>query len=85
MIEQKAENWDSERIAMVDFILMEMAIAEFMNFPSIPTKVTLNEYIEIPKDYSTAKSRIFVNGILDRILAWLEADGKIKKAGRGLM
>ena len=85
MIEQKAENWDSERIAMVDFILMEMAIAEFMNFPSIPTKVTLNEYIEISKDYSTAKSRIFVNGILDRILAWLEADGKIKKAGRGLM
>lgn len=85
MIEQKAENWDSERIAMVDFILMEMAIAEFMSFPSIPTKVTLNEYIEISKDYSTAKSRIFVNGILDRILAWLEADGKIKKAGRGLM
>lgn len=85
MIEQKAENWDSERIAMVDFILMEMAISEFLNFPSIPTKVTLNEYIEISKDYSTSKSRIFVNGILDRILAQLEADGKIKKVGRGLM
>lgn len=85
MIEEKAENWDSERIAMVDFILMEMAVSEFLNFPGIPTKVTLNEYIEISKDYSTAKSRIFVNGILDRILSWLEADGKIKKAGRGLM
>lgn len=85
LIEQKAENWDSERIALVDFILMEMAITEFMMFPSIPAKVTLNEYIEIAKDYSTPKSKVFVNGILDRVLEELTAEGKINKSGRGLM
>ena len=85
LIEQKAENWDSERIALVDFILMEMAITEFMMFPSIPAKVTLNEYIEIAKDYSTPKSKVFVNGILDRVLEELTAQGKINKSGRGLM
>ena len=85
LIEAKAENWDPERIALVDFILMEMAITEFVLFPSIPTKVTLNEYIELAKDYSTPKSRVFVNGILDRVREELTAEGKIIKSGRGLM
>ena len=85
MIQEKAQNWDSERIALVDYILMEMAITEFVFFPSIPTKVTLNEYIEISKDYSTAKSSIFVNGILDRIQNALADQGQIIKTGRGLM
>ncbi|MDD4819951.1 MAG: transcription antitermination protein NusB [Flavobacteriales bacterium] len=85
MIEEKAQNWDSERIALIDFILMEMAITEFVHFPSIPTKVTLNEYIEISKDYSTAKSSIFLNGILDRIQNALADSGQIIKTGRGLM
>ena len=85
VIEEKLKNWDSERVAMVDFILMEMAVVEFVHFPSIPTKVTLNEYIEISKEYSTVKSNTFVNGVLDRVLVELTAEGKIVKTGRGLM
>ena len=85
IIEEKLKNWDSERIAMVDFILMEMAVIEFMLFASIPTKVTLNEYIEISKEYSTVKSSVFINGVLDRLLEGLTKEGKIQKSGRGLM
>ena len=85
MIEEKLQNWDAERIAMVDFILMEMAVVEFMLFTSIPTKVTLNEYIEVAKEYSTVKSSVFINGVLDRLLERLTKEGKIQKSGRGLM
>lgn len=84
IIEPALNNWDSERVAVIDMILIKMALAEFMNFPTIPTKVTLNEFVEIAKMYSTDKSRDFVNGILDRLMKKLHKDGKIKKEGRGL-
>ena len=85
MIEEKLQNWDAERIAMVDFILMEMAVVEFMLFKTIPAKVTLNEYIEVAKEYSTVKSSVFINGVLDRLKESLTKEGKIQKSGRGLM
>lgn len=78
-------NWDVERIAFIDELILEMAIAEFLYFPSIPTKVTLNEYIELSKYYSTKKSRNFINGILDKALKALKVENKITKAGRGLV
>lgn len=84
-INQQSENWDLDRLAKSDLILMSMAISEAINFPSIPIKVTLNEFIEISKFYSTPKSKNFINGILDKIFADLKHDGKIKKAGRGLI
>lgn len=80
-----AKNWATERIAIVDMIILKMAVSEMLNFPSIPVKVTINEYIELSKNYSTQKSKIFVNGMLDKISAKLEKDGKIKKSGRGLI
>lgn len=73
------ENWDHERLAVVDTILIQMALTELMSFPSIPTNVTLNEYVELAKNYSTAKSKEFVNGILDKLTKELEEKGKIKK------
>jgi N utilization substance protein B len=85
MITAKTQNWEPERIAMMDTLLMKMAIAEFVYFPSIPVKVTINEYLEISKEFSTPKSNSFINGILDKILFELKAEGKIKKTGRGLM
>lgn len=85
MITAKTQNWEPERIAMMDTLLMKMALAEFMYFNSIPVKVTINEYLEISKEFSTPKSNSFINGILDKILAELKAEGKIKKTGRGLM
>ncbi|QZT37778.1 transcription antitermination factor NusB [Halosquirtibacter xylanolyticus] len=78
------KNWDIERIAMLDNIIMEMALTEFISFPSIPVKVTLNEYIDLAKYYSTKKSSTFVNGILDKMLQDFQSDERIKKAGRGL-
>ncbi len=78
-------NWDVERIAFIDELILEMAIAEFLYFPSIPTKVSLNEYIELSKYYSTKKSRNFINGILDKALKALKSENKILKAGRGLI
>ena len=84
-IEQKTQNLDSDRIATVDFILLQMAICELQNFSSIPVKVTMNEYLEIAKEYSTPKSSIFINGILDKLVKEYEADGKLTKVGRGLM
>ncbi len=85
IIEPNLKNWDADRVAVIDMILLKMAICELMNFPTIPTKVTLNEYVEISKLYSTDKSKDFINGILDRLLKQLEKDGKIVKEGRGLI
>ncbi|AXO81895.1 transcription antitermination factor NusB [Olleya aquimaris] len=81
----KTKNWDTERIASLDLVLLKMAICELTNFPSIPTKVTINEYLEISKEYSTPKSSIFINGILDKLLKEYQEDGKLNKVGRGLM
>ncbi|WP_276359837.1 transcription antitermination factor NusB [Daejeonella sp. H1SJ63] len=85
MIAQKTKNWDSERIALMDTLLMRMAITELIHFSSIPVKVTMNEYIEIAKEFSTPKSNSFINGILDKILADLKASGKVRKIGKGLI
>ena len=85
MIRDKTQNWEIERIAMTDIILIKMALAELLHFPTIPVKVTMNEYIEISKDYSTLKSKLFINGILDKLTDQLKKENKIKKKGRGLM
>ena len=84
-IEGKTPNWDKERIADVDAILLKMAICELLHFPSIPERVTINEYLEIEKEYSTPKSSIFINGILDKLTREYKADGKLNKMGRGLL
>ncbi len=84
MIKPTLENWDHERVAIVDMILIKMAICEFVGFTSIPPKVTLNEYVEVAKNYSTAKSKDFINGVLDKLMKELESKGKINKSGRGL-
>jgi N utilization substance protein B len=81
----KTPNWDPERIAEIDTIILKMAICEFLKFPSIPIKVTINEYLEVSKEYSTPKSSIFINGILDNLLKDFQADNRIMKTGRGLM
>lgn len=81
----KTPNWDSERIAEIDTIILKMAICEFLKFPSIPIKVTLNEYLELAKEYSTPKSSVFINGILDNLVKELQANNRIQKIGRGLM
>lgn len=79
------QNWDHERVAILDMIMIKMAITEFKGFSTIPTKVTLNEYVEIAKYYSTAKSKEFINGILDTLMKELDSKGVIKKEGRGLV
>ncbi|MBD0850972.1 transcription antitermination factor NusB [Maribacter arenosus] len=84
-IEGKTPNWDKDRIADIDSILLKMAICELLNFPSIPEKVTINEFLEIAKEYSTPKSSIFINGILDKLVKEYKSEGKLKKAGRGLL
>jgi len=81
----KTPNWDADRIAEIDTIILKMAICEFLKFPSIPVKVTINEYLELAKEYSTPKSSIFINGILDNLVKEFTAEDKIKKTGRGLM
>ena len=81
----KTPNWDTERIAEIDTIILKMAICEFLRFPSIPVKVTINEYLEIAKEYSTPKSSIFINGILDNLVKEFQTKEKLKKTGRGLM
>ena len=81
----KTPNWDADRIAEIDTIILKMAICEFLKFPSIPVKVTINEYLEIAKEYSTPKSSLFINGILDNLVKEFQSEGKIKKTGRGLM
>ncbi len=85
LIADKTKNWEVERIAMMDVLLMKMAITELTYFNNIPVKVTLNEFIEISKTYSTPKSKLFINGILDKLIADLKEQGKIMKSGRGLM
>ena len=84
MIESKLQNWELERVIGMDMLLMKMAICELTEFPDIPIKVTLNEYIDLAKYYSSDKSKIFVNGILDKIIVDLRDQGKLKKEGRGL-
>lgn len=81
----KTPNWDTERIAEIDAIILKMAICEFLKFPSIPVKVTINEYLEIAKEYSTPKSSIFINGILDNLVKDYQTNNKLVKTGRGLM
>jgi len=81
----KTPNWDTDRIAEVDAIILKMAICEFLKFPSIPVKVTINEYLEIAKEYSTPKSSIFINGILDNLVKEYQTENKLMKTGRGLM
>lgn len=83
--EDKTPNWDTERIAEIDTIVLKMAICELLHFPSIPTKVTINEYLEIVKEYSTGKSSIFINGILDKLVKEFQQNDRLKKVGRGLM
>ena len=84
-ISAKTKNWDVERIAMMDILLMKMALAEMMTFESIPVKVSINEYIDISKEYSTPKSKLFINGIIDKLASEYKAEGKIVKTGRGLV
>jgi len=85
LIEKHTKNWEIDRIALMDIQLMVMAITEMVEFPEIPIKVTLNEYIELAKYYSTNKSNEFINGILDKIIVELKEDKKIIKTGRGLI
>ena len=85
LIADNTNNWEKERICLMDMIILKMALAEFVCFPFIPVKVTMNEYIEISKYFSTPKSKIFVNGILDKLAKKLTESGAIKKSGLGLM
>jgi len=85
IIENYTKNWDVDRVAVMDILIMQLALTELMEFPSIPVKVTLNEYIELAKYYSTNRSSTFINGVLDRITKDFREDGKIVKAGRGLL
>lgn len=82
---KKTPNWESDRIADIDMILMKMAVTEFVDFPSIPVRVSINEYLEIAKDYSTQKSSYFINGVLDKVSKEFLKSKKIIKIGRGLM
>lgn len=81
----KTPNWDKERIAEIDTILIKMALCEFLQFSSIPVKVTINEYLEIAKEYSTPKSSIFINGVLDKLSKEYQEENRLNKIGRGLM
>jgi transcription antitermination protein NusB len=83
-ISKKIKNWDPDRIARLDYVMLNMALCELVEFKTIPIKVTLNEYIEISKEYSTPKSNVFINGILDSIVKDFTKTGKIIKEGRGL-
>lgn len=85
LIADNTRNWEVDRLPLTDRVILEMAITELISFPSIPVKVTINEYIELAKNYSTPKSRQFINGILDVISKELKNQGGLKKSGRGLM
>jgi N utilization substance protein B len=85
LINNLTQNWELDRIAKMDIILIKMALTEFTAMSSVPKKVTLNEYIEISKFYSTPKSQVFINGILDKAVEHLDQQGKLKKTGRGLI
>jgi transcription antitermination protein NusB len=85
LISERTRNWELERIALTDIILLKMALSELMFFPNIPVKVTMNEYIEISKSFSSVKSKLFINGILDKLVSDLREGDRIKKTGRGLL
>ncbi len=85
IIETYTRNWDVDRVAIMDVLIMQLALTELIEFPAIPIKVTLNEYIELAKYYSTHKSSTFINGVLDRITKDFKEQGKIVKTGRGLL
>ena len=85
MIEANLKNWESDRIIETDMILMKMAVCELMEFPSIPTKVTINEYIDIARTYGSEKSGLFINGLVDKIARELREEGRLNKQGRGLL
>jgi len=85
LIADKTKNWEAERIAIVDMLLMKMALCEIMSFPQIPVKVSINEYLELAKIYSTPSSHTFINGVLDKIKIDLSKEDKINKSGRGLV
>lgn len=85
LIEPVLKNWEADRVATIDMILLKMACSELVLFPTIPTKVTINEYVEISKMYSTDRSKDFVNGVLDKLLKVMEETGRIRKEGRGLL
>jgi N utilization substance protein B len=85
LIDARTRNWELERIALTDILLIKMALTELVSFSQIPVKVTLNEYIEISKHFSSEKSKLFINGILDKLVSDLTEEGRIKKTGRGLI
>jgi len=84
-IKKRVDNWEMNRIALIDKILLRMGLCELFYFPDIPPKVSINESIEIAKEYSTTRSRKFINGILDAVLSELKESNKLDKAGRGLL
>ena len=85
LIRARLQGWEFERVALMDILLVNMAVAEFVGCPSIPEKVTIDEYIELSKEFSSERSRLFINGILDKLLLELRSQGRIKKSGRGLL
>ena len=85
LIDARTRNWELDRIALTDILLIKMALTELTNFSQIPVKVTMNEYIEISKQFSSQKSKLFINGILDKLVSDLTEEKKIRKTGRGLM
>lgn len=85
LLADQLQNWDVERVALLDKIILTLAVCELLNFPNIPVKVTINEYIELAKVYSTPKSGKFVNGILDNLSEKLQTSGRLRKSGRGLL
>ena len=85
LISSKTSNWEIERVAQMDLLLMQMALTEILEMPTVPVKVAMNEYIDMAKYYSTSKSKNFVNGILDSLLIEFKKEGMIKKMGRGLI
>ncbi|MBR1798415.1 MAG: transcription antitermination factor NusB [Bacteroidales bacterium] len=85
IIKQHLQGWEFERVAHMDVLLVEMAISELINCPSIPEKVTVDEYIELSKEFSSERSKLFINGIIDKIIIELRSKGRIVKSGRGLL
>jgi N utilization substance protein B len=85
LIAEKTKNWEVDRIAMMDVLLMKMAITEILYFQTVPVKVSLNEYIEVSKAFSTPKSKVFINGILDKLVLDFKSSGRMQKVGRGLL
>ena len=85
MVRERLQGWEFERVALMDILLINMAVAELTGCPSIPERVTVDEYIELSKEFSTDRSKLFINGILDRLVLELRSKGRIKKSGRGLL